>query len=106
MKVKELIEQLRELPPNLPVYVWVDGERLKLTMVDDSFVNDAGGFVELNAEAESGSSWPSVYILTNHNGRELGTFDTLKEAQAEAKFYTEQTGNPAFIDKDLKAPAY
>jgi hypothetical protein len=53
-----------------------------------------------------GLSWPSIYIVTNHNGTELGTFDTLEEANAEAKFYKQQTGNPAFVDKDLKPPSF
>jgi hypothetical protein len=53
-----------------------------------------------------GLSWPSIYIVTNHNGTELGTFDTLEEANAEAKFYKEQTGNPAFVDEDLKPPSF
>ena len=106
MKVQELIEQLRELPPELPVYVWVDGERLKLTMVDDSFVDDAGGFVELNAEPEAGFSWPSIYIVTNEDGSELGTFDTLKEAIAASDLYQKQTGSAAYIDQDLKAPSF
>lgn len=53
-----------------------------------------------------GLSWPSIYIVTNHNGTELGTFDTLEEANAEAKFYKQQTGNPAFVDEDLKPPSF
>ena len=53
-----------------------------------------------------GFSWPSIYIVTNHNGTELGTFDTLEEANAEAKLYKEQTGNPAFVDEDLKPPSF
>jgi hypothetical protein len=106
MKISELIEELQHADPELPVYVWVDGERLEVTMVDHSFTDQAGGFIEINAEPATGQSWPSVYIVTNHNGTELGQFDTLKEAQAEANFYISQTGNPAFIDEDLKAPAY
>ena len=106
MKISELINELQHANPELPVYVWVDGERLEVTMVDHSFTDQAGGFIEINAEAATGQSWPSIYIVSNHNGTELGHFETLADAQAEAKFYTEQTGNPAFIDQDLKAPAF
>jgi hypothetical protein len=106
MKATELIQELQRAEPELQVYVRINGQRLKVTAVNHSYNKNAGGFVELTAEAEAGLSWPSVYIVTNHNGTELGTFDTLEEAKAEAKFYIEQTGNPAFIEDDLKAPAY
>ena len=106
MKTAELIQELQRAAPELQVYVWANGQRLKVTAVNHTYTKNAGGFVELTAEAEAGLSWPSVYIVTNHNGTEIGTFDTLEEAKAEAKFYKEQTGNPAFIDQDLKAPAY
>lgn len=39
------------------------------------------------------------YVVRNHNGTLLGEFDTKREAEAEAKFYREQTGNPAYIEE-------
>jgi hypothetical protein len=48
MKVKQLIEILREQPADAAVSVWIDGERLELLDVDLSFV-DEHNFVELNA---------------------------------------------------------
>lgn len=39
-----------------------------------------------------------TYQVFNHNGTLLGEFKTLTEAVNEANFYTEQTGNPAFVD--------
>jgi hypothetical protein len=39
------------------------------------------------------------YQVRNHNGTLLGEFDTLKSAQAEARFYMSQTGNPAYIEE-------
>jgi hypothetical protein len=106
MRAAELIQELQRAAPELQVYVWINGQRLRVTAVNHSYTKNAGGFVELTAEAEAGLSWPSVYIVTNHNGTELGQFDTLDKAKAEAKFYKEQTGNPAFIEEDLKTPAY
>jgi hypothetical protein len=47
MKVYELLEELSDMPHDADVYVWVDGERYPMTMVDDSFLDQ--GFVELNA---------------------------------------------------------
>lgn len=40
------------------------------------------------------------YVVKNHNGTLLGEFDTKREAEAEAKFYREQTGNPAYVDEE------
>jgi len=48
MKVKQLIEILREQPADADVSVWIDGERLELLDVDMSFV-DEHNLVELNA---------------------------------------------------------
>ena len=48
MKVKELIEKLKDLPPETQVYLWLDGERHEIEDIDDSFV-DGYEFVELNA---------------------------------------------------------
>ena len=39
------------------------------------------------------------YTTTNHNGRSLGEFDTQAAAEANCRFYTEQTGNPASWSK-------
>lgn len=38
-----------------------------------------------------------MYKVFNHNGSLLGEFNTLAEAEAEAAYYTRQTGNPAYI---------
>lgn len=52
MKVKQLIEILREQPADADVSVWIDGERLELLDVDMSFV-DEHNLVELNAGEDS-----------------------------------------------------
>lgn len=39
------------------------------------------------------------YKVFNHNGTLLGEFKTKREAEAEARFYTSQTGNVAFVEK-------
>lgn len=49
MTVYELTKALLDLPADLPVYMWVDGERYPITDVDDSWV-DEGGWVDLNVE--------------------------------------------------------
>ena len=43
------------------------------------------------------SKGKTMYQVYNHNGTLLGEFQTLLEAIQEANFYTEQTGNPAFV---------
>jgi hypothetical protein len=51
MKISELIEQLRELPQDCEVYIWLpDGERLPIKLVDadPAFVED--GFVDINTK--------------------------------------------------------
>ena len=48
MTTQELIDQLKELPPNTQVYLWLDGERRELAGTDDAFVGEYQ-FVELNA---------------------------------------------------------
>ena len=48
MKVKELVAQLNELPQDLEVYLWINGNRLRVDSVDDSFVEE--GMVDINAE--------------------------------------------------------
>lgn len=40
-----------------------------------------------------------MYQIYNHNGTLLGEFATLTEALAEAKFYIEQTGNSAHVER-------
>ena len=40
-----------------------------------------------------------MYIVFNHNDTFLGEFDTKAEADAEALFYREQTGNAAYVIK-------
>ena len=47
-----------------------------------------------------------VYLVTqyqvrNHNHTLLGEFKTMSAAEYEAKFYREQTGNPAYIEEQL-----
>lgn len=38
-----------------------------------------------------------MFNVYNHNHTLLGSFDTREAAQAEADFYTEQTGNAAYV---------
>ena len=40
------------------------------------------------------------YAVRNHNGTLLGVFNTESDAQAEAKEYRYQTGNPAYVDEE------
>ena len=40
-----------------------------------------------------------MYIVFNHNDTFLGEFVTKAEADAEAVFYMEQTGNAAYVIK-------
>ena len=44
-----------------------------------------------------------MYIVFNHNDTFLGEFKTKTEADAEAVFYMEQTGNAAYV---IKQSAY
>lgn len=48
MKVKELVKQLNELPQDLEVYLWVDGERHRSDSIDDSFIDE--NIIDINAE--------------------------------------------------------
>jgi hypothetical protein len=41
-----------------------------------------------------------IYRVYNHNHRLLGEFKTQREAQREANYYMEQTGNAAFVSKE------
>lgn len=44
--VKDMLEMLQQLPPDCMFTVWLDGERLDIVDVDDSFI--ACNFVEFN----------------------------------------------------------
>jgi NADP-dependent 3-hydroxy acid dehydrogenase YdfG len=53
MKVKELMQALANLPPELDVFVWNAGDRLNIEYVDDSFIHDEYAFVDLNTDTDS-----------------------------------------------------
>ena len=98
MKVSELIHQLTQLPQDLDVLIWDAGNRMGISMVDDSFIEDEQyPFVELNTDTDDDMR----YLVKNHNGTLLGEFETRFAAEYEAKFYSEQTGNPAYIEEQL-----
>jgi hypothetical protein len=98
MKVFELIERLQKLPPNLDVLVWDAGNRMGISMVDDAFIHDEQyPFVELNTDTDEDMK----YQVRNHNQTLLGEFKTRSAAEESAKFYREQTGNPAYIEEQL-----
>lgn len=46
MTVQELIEQLQDIDPHKEVHIWVNGERLPISLIDDW---DAGN-IDINAE--------------------------------------------------------
>jgi hypothetical protein len=98
MKVSELIHQLTQLPQDLDVLIWDAGNRMGISMVDDAFIHDEQyPFVELNTDTDDDMR----YLVKNHNGTLLGEFETRFAAEYEAKFYREQTGNPAYIEEQL-----
>ena len=98
MKVSELINQLTQLPQDLDVLIWDAGNRMGISMVDDAFIHDEQyPFVELNTDTDD----EKKYLVKNHNGTLLGEFETKFAAEYEAKFYREQTGNPAYIEEQL-----
>ena len=98
MKVSELIHQLTQLPQDLDVLIWDAGNRMNISMVDDAFIHDEQyPFVELNTDTDE----EKKYLVKNHNGTLLGEFQTKFAAEYEAKFYREQTGNPAYIEEQL-----
>ena len=98
MKVSELIQQLSQLPQDLDVLIWDAGNRMNISMVDDAFIHDEQyPFVELNTDTDE----EKKYLVKNHNGTLLGEFETKFAAEYEAKFYSEQTGNPAYIEEQL-----
>ena len=47
MKVRELIKQLDNLYLDAEIYIWVDGERIEINDIDDSFIDDEG-FADIN----------------------------------------------------------
>jgi len=98
MKVSELIHELSQLPQDLDVLIWDAGNRMGISMVDDAFIHDEQyPFVELNTDTDE----EKKYLVKNHNGTLLGEFETKFAAEYEAKFYREQTGNPAYIEEQL-----
>jgi len=98
MKVSELIHELSQLPQDLDVLIWDAGNRMNISMVDDAFIHDEQyPFVELNTDTDE----EKKYLVKNHNGTLLGEFETKFAAEYEAKFYREQTGNPAYIEEQL-----
>ena len=99
MKVSELINQLTQLPQDLDVLIWDAGNRMGISMVDDAFIHDEQyPFVELNTDTDDEKI---TFLVRNHNGTELGRFNTRDEAVEEAKFYREQTGNATYIEEQL-----
>ena len=53
MKVFELIDKLKDLPPHMDVLVWDAGNRANIASVDDSFIDDKDyPFVELNTDTD------------------------------------------------------
>jgi hypothetical protein len=98
MKVSELIKQLSQMPQDLDVLIWDAGNRSGIASVDDSFINDQPyPFVELNTDTDD----EKKYQVRNHNQTLLGEFKTKSAAEESAKFYREQTGNPAYIEEQL-----
>jgi hypothetical protein len=41
-----------------------------------------------------------MYVVRNHNHTVLGVFDNEHDAEKDAKEYRDQTGNPAYVDKE------
>ena len=52
MTVDDLLKQLKDLPPDTTVFVWVDGERYPVYEAVDYW--DEHAFVELNAVVSKG----------------------------------------------------
>lgn len=52
MTVGKLSAALANLPQNLPVLIWDAGDRLQITSIDDSFVNDDYPRIELNSDRD------------------------------------------------------
>jgi len=51
MKVRDLLKQLENIYLDAEIFVWVDGERLRIDGVDDSLI-DEEGFADINAVRE------------------------------------------------------
>ena len=45
MTVGKLLDQLKNMPSNLPIYTWVDGDRYPIVEVNDFWVHE-GGWVD------------------------------------------------------------
>lgn len=41
------------------------------------------------------------YVVRNHNGTFLGKFDNWRDADEDAETYRYETGNPAYVDKEI-----
>ena len=53
MKVFELIDKRKDLPPHMDVLIWDAGHRCTIASVDDSFIHDKDyPFVELNTDTD------------------------------------------------------
>lgn len=52
MKVSELLDALKDLPPDALVYVWDAGERIGIVNVDDSFLDEGCPFIDLNTKTD------------------------------------------------------
>lgn len=99
MKVKDLLKAIQSLPPEADVYVWDDGDRLEVSMVDDSFLD--ANFIDINTVPVIGVGHKSIFVVANHNDNEIGRFDNRARAEKEALFYREQTGNVAYVEEQL-----
>ena len=44
----------------------------------------------------------ALYVVRNHNHTVLGVFDNEHDAEKDAKEYRDQTGNPAYVDKEYE----
>lgn len=53
MTVAELINQLKDIPPNDHVFIWVDGERYAISCVDADFGDN---YIDLNALIPTGET--------------------------------------------------
>ncbi len=50
MNVRELIRKLRRIHPTTEVYLWLDGTRIVLESIDDSFEEE--GWIDINVQNE------------------------------------------------------
>lgn len=70
MNVAELIQALSEMPQDMPVHFWANGERQ--TIIE---VRDVGDCVDLYEE-ETPRSSVTVYFEAGAGAHEVATFDT------------------------------